>query len=132
MFSLNLKMAFNTSNTSFRDLLLLRFRTCVLFTAIFVCGTSTLTGRNENKEIGPSSSAPNRIQHSQWRQIFSQWLETTEMEGLMKEVENAKEKGVTERQIQAAFCFAESGYHTFEEFGLQSEHIKINLKFSLL
>ena len=115
-------------------------RICVLFTAIIEVASmrSTNTETKQHLDTHASSTGSDRIQqnsasyHSQWHEMFGQWLETTEMEGLVKEVENAKTKGASDRQIQAAFCFAESGYHTFEEFGLQREHIKINLKFALL
>ena len=107
---------------------------CVLLTAIFGVASMRYTNtETEHLDAGASNSDSDRIQqnsasyHSQWHEMFGQWLEETEMEGLMKEVKNAKAKGASDRQIQAAFCFAESGYHTFEEFGLQPEHINISL-----
>ena len=123
-------MAFNILGPS-RFLLV---RACVLLTAIF--GVASMRHTNtetEHLDAGASNSDFDRTQqnsasyYSQWHEMFGQWLEETEMEGLVKEVKNAKTKGASDRQIQAAFCFAESGYHTFEEFGLQPEHIKISL-----
>ena len=109
-------------------------RICVLFTAIIeVASMHSTNTETSHVDTRAFSTGSDQIQqnsasyYSQWHEMFGQWLEETEMEGLVKEVKNAKTKGASDRQIQAAFCFAESGYHTFEEFGLQPEHIKISL-----